>query len=406
MTSIPTPKLTLIASWSAQKLAAAALFLLNGALLASWATEVPRIKAHLGLSELQLGFSLLAFTAGSALILPVIGGALRRYGIRAVAALAALVAALALGASSYATGLLSLSLALLTFGAGFGALDVALNNAGVLLERDAKRPFMSGLHAMYSLGALAGALFGGALIWAGLSMAAHLAILIVVSVASVFVFAPKLPQDADAPPEIEAETKGEPSQNGRVWSLPLVALGLLAACAAVPEGAVADWVGVYLRETVLAPAGVEALGFAGFSLLMLIGRLFGDRLSELWGPVRLAQVGSGVAVVGLTLALGIPAVAPVVCGFALMGLGISVLAPSAFSAVGRIAPNNTASAIAGVTAFFYIGYLSGPPVIGVLAHLGSLRQAGSLLILTCLAAALLSSILREPPSGAAELGPA
>lgn len=393
MTSVPSVSFPLSSFMARPRFATACLFLLNGGLLATWATEVPRIKAALRLSELQLGFALLAFTAGSAMILPIIGRALTRYGIKAVAALAALLAALALTASAFAAGMLSLSLTLLVFGAAFGALDVALNSAGVLLEREAKRPLMSGLHAMYSLGALIGAVAGGALIWAGLSPTAHVAILLVLSLAAAFIFAPRLPQETQAPSESGAEI----APVGRTWSLPLLALGLLAACAAIPEGAVADWVGIYLRETVLAPAGGEALGFAGFSLMMLIGRLFGDRLSELWGPVRLGQLGSSLAVVGLALALGLPSIVPVVGGFALMGLGISVLAPLAFSAVGRIAPHNTASAIAVVTAFFYIGYLAGPPVIGVLAHFASLRAALALLVLTAIVAACLSPLLREKP---------
>ena len=402
MTSIAATSFPRWSTRARPRFATACLFLLNGGLLATWATEVPRIKTALGLSELQLGFALLAFTAGSALVLPLLGRAFARFGLRVVAAAAVLLAALALTASALATGMLLLSLALLLFGAGFGTLDVALNNAGVLLEREAKRPLMSGLHAMYSLGALIGAIAGGALIWAGLSPPAHMAILFVLSLAATFVFAPQLPQETEAPSESGAET----APVGRTWSLPLVALGLLAACAAIPEGAVADWVGIYLRETALAPAGGEAMGFAGFSLMMLIGRLLGDRLSEVWGPVRLAQIGSGLAIVGLGLALGLPSPVPVVAGFALMGLGISVLAPLAFSAVGRIAPHNTGAAIAGVTAFFYIGYLAGPPVIGVLAHLGSLRAALGVLVFTAVLAACLSPVLRERPLGQREVGPA
>lgn len=107
-----------------QRLAASALFLLNGALLASWATEVPRIKASLSLTELELGIVLLAFTGGSALVLPFIGRSLSQYGIRVVAGLTALVATLALMSSALAPSMTTLGLSLLVFGAGFGALDV------------------------------------------------------------------------------------------------------------------------------------------------------------------------------------------------------------------------------------------------------------------------------------------
>jgi MFS family permease len=392
MTSIAAVRPLSATGLSRSRRAAAALFLLNGALLASWATEVPRIKESLGLNELQLGLALLAFTGGSALILPFIGQALTRLGLRSVSAVAALLAATGLAASALATGPWTLSLALLVFGAGFGALDVALNSAGVVLERQAGRPLMSGLHAMYSLGALAGAVGGGGLIWARMGAAAHLAALLVLAAGATYVFAARLPGESVAP-----EPGSSEAAPGRgAWSLPLVALGLLAACAAIPEGAVTDWAGLYLRETVLAPEGAEALGFAGFALTMLVGRLFGDRLSEAWGPARLGQAGSVLAVVGLALALGMPTLVAAVLGFALLGLGLSVLAPLAFSAVGRVA-QDTAPAVAKVTAFFYIGYLAGPPVIGFLAHHSSLRAALAHLVLTSAVAIVLSGVLREEP---------
>jgi MFS family permease len=249
---------------------------------------------------------------------------------------------------------------------------------------------------MYSLGALAGAVLGALLIRAGWTPAEHFAGLFVVSLLLGVVFVQGLPSGR----ETVAHEGEEAGHTTRAWSLPLVTLGVLAACAAIPEGAVADWVGVYLKETVTSPDGAEALGFAGFSLTMLVGRLFGDRLSEIWGPVRVGQLGCLVAAFGLVLALGLPYVVPVICGFALMGLGISVLAPLAFSAVGRVAPDSTPSAVAVVTAFFYLGYLAGPPVIGALAHLSSLRAALLVLLLTVLMAALLAPVLRGGRSSA------
>lgn len=397
MTSIPLSDPASAASLVRQRLAASTLFLLNGALLASWAAEVPRIKASLGLSDLQLGVVLLAFTGGSALVLPIIGRSLARYGIKVVAGLAMLLAVLGLTTSALATGVVTLGLSLAFFGAGFGAVDVALNNAGVLLERDAHRPLMSGLHAMYSLGALAGAVLGALLIKVGWTPAEHLTGVLALSLFVGFALVRDLPSSKGTVTGAE-EGVGPAAP---AWTLPLLALGILAACAAIPEGAVADWAGVYLKEAVSSPDGVEALGFAGFSLTMLVGRLFGDRLSELWGPVRVGQLSSVVAAAGLVLALGVPHVVPVICGFALMGLGISVLAPLAFSAVGRVAPDNTSSAVAVVTAFFYLGYLAGPPVIGALAHLSSLRAALLVLLVTVLMAALLSPTLRggHPDAG-------
>ncbi len=384
--------------WSA----AAVLFLFNGVLFASWATEVPRTKSGLGLSELELSGALLALMMGTVVILPLVGPAISRFGLRRVSATAAISGAASLLAAAMADDVLTLGLSLFLYGAAFGAQDVALNNAGVLLEREAKRPLMSGLHAMYSLGALAGALSGAALIWSGAGPVPHFAGLLVAAVLLALGFASGLPLDARDPEEL----KHEDTLTDRIWSWPLVALGVFAACAAVAEGTVTDWAGVYLKETLLAPDGVEALGYAGFSVAMLLGRIFGDRLSERWGAVRVGRAGALIATTGTLLALSVPSIGLALVGFALMGLGLSVLAPLAFSAVGRVAPVGTARAMAAVTAFFYIGYLVGPPLIGGLAQLSSLRMALSVLLIASLGAGLLSAILRDAPGSRRQVAPA
>ena len=162
----------------------------------------------------------------------------------------------------------ALSLLMLAFGACFGALDVALNNAGILLEARARRPLMSACTPMYSGGGLVGALTGGALIWAGATSAQHFALLLPVALALILQLAPALP--AEAPCTADSAEGLLPRRRG--WSLPVALIGLFAACAAFGEGATGDWAGVYLKETVLSPSGVEALGYGAFSLTMLGGR--------------------------------------------------------------------------------------------------------------------------------------
>lgn len=375
---------------SRQWLAIAALFSLNGALLASWASEVSRIKAALQLTDLELGVALSALTIGSILMLPLMKPAIARLGLKGSAGAAALLGGLSLAASAFSWDVASLAVCLLFFGAAFGALELALNQSGVLLEEQTGRPLLSGLHALFSFGALVGAVAGAALIGLGFPVELHLLVLLIGTVAFVLVFAGSLPQAE--PPK---KTSDPARQNQKLWTWPLVTLGLFICCAAIADGAMVDWASVYLRETVGSPNGVEALGFAGFSLAMLIGRIFGDRASEHWGAAYVGRVGALVAAVGIALTLAAPFVIPALSGFVLIGLGVSVLAPLAFSAVGRVAPEKTVPALAGLTAFFYAGYLAGPPIIGFLAELASLRVALVLVLAVAVAAACLSPILQQ-----------
>jgi MFS family permease len=59
-----------------------------------------------------------------------------------------------------------------------------------------------------------------------------------------------------------------------------------------------------------------------------------------------------------------------------MGIGASVLAPTAFSLVGQMsAPDARARAVARATQLGYLGYFLGPPLLGLIAGTFGLRLA-------------------------------
>ena len=63
-------------------------------------------------------------------------------------------------------------------------------------------------------------------------------------------------------------------------------------------------------------------------------------------------------------------------GFIVMGVGASVIAPTAFSLVGRLAsPEARGRAVARATLYGYFGYFVGPPALGALAGSLGLRAA-------------------------------
>jgi MFS family permease len=111
--------------------AVAAVFTVHGAVTGSFATRVPWIQDHAGLSAGQLGFAL-AFTAfGASCSMPLAGRISHRFGSRT--ALRALIAmwTLSLVLPSLAPNLYTLCLAMFVYGASAGMADVAMNALGV-----------------------------------------------------------------------------------------------------------------------------------------------------------------------------------------------------------------------------------------------------------------------------------
>jgi fucose permease len=152
-------------------------------------------------------------------------------------------------------------------------------------------------------------------------------------------------------------------------------LGAVAFCSAIGEGAMADWSGVYLRTAVGTSTATAAYGFAAFSLMMTVGRLSGDSLLTRFTPAQLVRFGGGIASAGLLLLLLIPSLETALIGFGAVGAGLSIVVPLAFSVAGKVPGVPPGAGIAGVATIGYAGFLAGPPVIGLVAEISSLRIA-------------------------------
>src|SRR5262249_34559054 len=141
-------------------------FLLNGIGMACWAPMVPFAKARLGLDEAQLGAALLCMGVGSAVSMPLAGWISHRHGNPVVQPVSGTLVCVAVPLLALAPSTAALCAALAFFGAALGVLDVTMNAHAVDVERLHGRPLMSGFHALYSLGGLAGAAMMSALLGA------------------------------------------------------------------------------------------------------------------------------------------------------------------------------------------------------------------------------------------------
>jgi MFS family permease len=352
------------------------VFFLNGLCFSAWYARVPAIQEQLELSPGELGIALFGAPAGLLVAQPFAGAIVVRRGSRPLVAAAPLYLS-AVVLPAVAVDMVTLLLAVTVVGAANGVLDIAMNTQGVAVERRLGARLFSSLHAAFSFGALAGAGSAAAVAAAGVDPLPHLAVDGAVSAAIAVVLARGLVRDRGRP---EGPRFARPSRR-------LAALGVIAFCALMAEGSVFDWSGVYLSDEAGAAAGAAPLGLAVFSLTMGVGRLAGDGVAERIGARAAVSGGALIAGLGVGLALAFPAPAPAIAGFAVMGLGLSVVFPLALRAAGLYG-EGTGPDLAAVSTVGYAGFLVGPPVIGALADASSLRAALSLVCALCLVAAL------------------
>lgn len=236
------------------------------------------------------------------------------------------------------------------------------------------------MHAAFSFGALAGAGVGAAAAALDVAPLPHLAAAALLGAAAAALLAPGLLRDEGDP---RAPRLARPSRR-------LAALGTIAFCALLAEGAVFDWSGVYLDSEAGSRAGLAPLGLAAFALCMGAGRLAADGVAARLGSARTARVSALLAALGLGLALAVPAPAVAIAGFALMGLGLSAVFPLTLRAAGAHGAVG-GPALAAVSTVGYAGFLAGPPLIGLLAGATSLRAALVPVAALCVLAAALAA---------------
>ena len=362
------------------RLAVLAIFFLNGVGIATWVVRIPAVKERLSLSAGLLGLALLAVAVGALASMVFTGSLISRLGSRPVVGATALLFAFALVPPSLSPNLPLLALSLMLLGAANGALDVSMNAQAVAIEKEYGKPIMSSFHAAFSVGGLAGAIGGGLIASLGVGVTPHfLGVAVAIALGVIVARRAMLPAEVDA----------GGSEGGPAFARPtraLLGLGVISFCALLGEGAVGDWSAVYLKSSLGTGPGFAAAGYAAFSLMMVAGRITGDRPTGYLGPVRLVRLGGAVAAVGLglSLAVGHPLVA--LAGFASAGAGFSIVFPLALSAAGRTKGTAPGPALAAVSTLGYTGFLAGPPIIGFLAQLLDLGAA--LYVVVLLSAAI------------------
>ncbi|MYR87742.1 MFS transporter [Streptomyces sp. SID685] len=372
--------------------AVAAVFAVHGAVTGSFATRVPWIQDHASLGAGRLGFAL-AFTAlGASCAMPLAGRISHRFGSRN--ALRGLIAlwTLSLVLPSLAPNLPALCLAMFTYGACAGMADVAMNALGVEVERRLGRSVMSGLHGMWSAGALVGSAAGTLAAHLGADARIHFllaaAVLTVLGVLScTWVLDIQPAADEEPPPRFALPPRSA------------LLIGMVGFCAVFAEGASLDWSAVFLRDRLDSSAGLAAASTTAFMLTMAVARIVGDAVVNRFGAVRTVRAGGVLAVLGglLVVLAGQPVVA--MGGFALMGLGIAVVVPLCFAAAGHAGPNPS-QAIAGVATITYTSGLIAPSLIGGVAQATSLVVSFGVVTALACGLAVCAGVLRSAERGA------
>ena len=354
---------------SAERRAVGLVFAVNGVVTGTFASRLPWIADRLHLSSGMLGAVGLTTSIGALVTMPFAAQFVHRYGPKAATRVLTAASGLALALPAFAPSLLVLALVMLLFGALLGITDNAINAQAVEAEERCGKSIMSGLHGLWSVGVLAGALIGSLSARVGLDPRVQFtAVAVTTAVAGViacFWFAGQAPAGEAA--EVAVPRFAWPHGT-------LLLIALVGFAAVFVELAANDWSAVFLHWILGASQAEAALATGAFAASMAAGRLCGDALVRRIGAGRSVRACGVLGTAGCLLVAVTPDALLALIGFVLIGLGVSVVVPLVFAAAGRSGPS-AAIGVAGVATVSYGAGMAAPSVIGGVADVSSLRVA-------------------------------
>jgi len=351
-------------------------------LFGTWAIYIPTVKENLGIDKSELGIAIFFLSLGVFTVFPVAARIINRIGVGKSTwygvILICISGALPLLAPNYYT----LMGALFLFGATHGFTDIAMNTLVTEIEKEDKQNFMSAAHGFFSLGGVLAGLGSFMIVLLG-NPVLHMILAIAIVLLINFMLHKNYVHITAAPVEKEP------------FSLklfkPLLVIGIVSFMVMGGEGAIIDWSGLYLKEISLAPEALWGLGFLAFSITMTTGRFLGDSISQRIGSVKIVALGSAIAILGYFAVLSSQTYLAIF-GFALIGLGFSVIIPELFRIGGNVKGIESSQGVAFIAGTGYLGFLTAPPILGFLADSSSLSLS-FIVLLGCSVLVLLSTLI-------------
>jgi hypothetical protein len=178
-------------------------------------------------------------------------------------------------------------------------------------------------------------------------------------------------------------------------------LGAMAFSFGLAEGTAMDWSSVHVTDVAGVRASTGALGLVAVSAFMVLIRLFGDRAVAAFGRANVVRFGGLVAAAGYLVAILGQPLPVLLAGWALVGLGVGMIAPQVYAAAGHAGGGRM---LAVVVTFGYGAFLIGPAIMGALIGQVGISNAMALPMALSVILVALSWVLSRAESAGAESG--
>jgi MFS family permease len=351
----------------------------------TWAIYIPTVKAQLNIDKSALGLAIFCLALGTFSVLPFASRVIRYFGVGKSTGLGVLCIVSTALFPFLAPSYPQLIIALFLLGAAQGFTDIAMNGLVAHIEKEDGASVMTATHGFFSLGGVLAGLGSFGIAWLNNPLIHMVFVLTIVVLVNLYFY--------PAYQSIKAAVVPKSSVSfGHIK--PFLLLGGISFVVMGSEGAIVDWSALYLQEVALAPEFLVGGGFFLFSMCMTIARFFGDQWSKRFGSIQIISMGAFTAGIGYFLVLSGNTYLALI-GFALNGLGFSVVIPEVFRIAGQSNSIDPTKAMSVVAGFGYSGFLLTPVILGVVSEKYGLSVGFFGLLISVLLVLILTVFLRK-----------
>lgn len=366
------------------------LFASLNIVIGTWVLYIPTVKERLALDDGDIGLAIFGFSLGLLSVIPFSSSILKRFGLGRVSFISVVVFGALMCLPVIAPTYALLCASLYCCGVFASLTDIGMNSMVSELEQEDDVHFMSAAHGFFSLGGVIGAGIGSFVLeYLPLLATYHSALVALLILTTNLLLAMSYFHRKSKVADRGAEGK---FRFGLIR--PLAGLAILSIIIMGSEGAIEHWSKLYLLDIVQVDSALIAgFGFVAFSATMTLGRFLGDGISERFGALAIIIGGSTLAACGFALILT-TSLWVAMAGFALVGLGFSVIIPELFRLAGRARGISPAEGISVVAGLGYAGFLASPALLGFLSDLSSLWLSFLVLLFAALTASAVAILIR------------
>ncbi|MFM6963444.1 MAG: MFS transporter [Micrococcales bacterium] len=361
-----------------------------------WVPRIPQLIDQIGVNFVQWGTMLGLTGLGALLPLMFTNRLVSRFGTRPVIRIAAALVTGFLVAIPWSHNWAVFFALQMAQTMAFSAYNIAVNSAGVMLQKKMQKTILGNLHAAWSIGAASSAALSGLLVFMNFQL--NIFIVGAVCALSFQLAGRKL---------LEPTIDGHNNEAGReqkiswlrtppfVW---LLTAGLFTGV--WPEVVMIDWSSVFGKKVLLLDPGLSAIPYTVFTVAMIIGRL---AINPVTKRFHISQFSKWGGMIGSAFMLSAVVVGPLFNStdklmglllssilFGIAGFGVGPMVPSFFSAAGNVLGLTTAQALSRMSMMNTFIILGAKTLMGAIAQ-GSVQLAFFFPVVTLFAAGIISA---------------